>query len=1006
MTSKLWQGKAEIIKPQYKRCPAALWFLLAVLLVILPLIVTAQDKSPGSPLALKESQALVQEPENVAVTLPTSLQMARYLATPGSRYKALINITAAASVLSGAADDMEMDHVALAKQFEEDRAWLQMLIDRYGWVKPRSSVLDPAAWLVLGELQQHDLDDHELVFPGRTPEMVLMYQVFQRSQPRLAAANLPELLLRLEAAAIPIWDGFLQLTISEGSHDVAWKSVELGGLSNNARAAEQDELSPEYEVVDDISLAMSKLVLSTVDARPPDTRELIQLRYSLLLKLASFNGLDNSAARQYARQSLFIVNLLDGLHDGEYFEFIRGLVSVTSNLLEMQSVKDEFIFPAGWLVAELPIVSSNYAEKFANVDPRLNRVMAAVFDVLKNIVKASVDDQVPVDAPDETTVVIASHIKESRKILADSVAQMTLMIPDMSYYFDLPVRAKIVEEINICISIAASRDDAGQTIMTRSQFDACIEALLQLADKEARLAELSGDVNGPFTTVTLQRELNVPSWQRINYGIGYLHRRQPSTCQLPATALPNPLEWAVLATTITWFAETSPEYFYTPENEARLTQIRSIGEQLILELAEQAACLASGGAGPNDLLSRSLTDYELALRELGSGIKKAELDFRTQRLRPDADVSLARDGQQGTSYRPGDLVIEPCDKRFTCDMTGQLSTTRALIGLFPDEYLIAEQTGMGRIEICYQNMEWVQRRSELVRADDENVANYFGHMGFDLMGRYIEDDQVSDIFGFRFTSPEEYHYLFAQASEEVLKDSCPVEWVGTRVVTPLRQSRGGIVPDRLTYLAASRKLPSRLLQNNWDQGAEWRDWFVTGIGVAQMDIPPAPDIMTRLNQHLQTTYQEEQAEVYRRVLIPNSRNAEGDSVSLFTEMSQVSINKALIRMQLMLFYPQVLLSSNSIREAVTGDTGLLDGRVLRRFREDNVALTAANSMAAERLKMLRTAWSRQPDTVRRQGSIAPSLMHALTRVNMVYRQVFTNRSDPLQEVEVTASQAE
>jgi hypothetical protein len=836
--------------------------------------------------------------------------------------------------------------------------------------------------------------------------MVLMYQVFQRSQPRLAAANLPELLLQIEAAAIPLWDRFLQLTVSGDSHDVAWKSVELDWFPNNPPLAEQDESSSEYEVIDDIPLAMSKLVLGTVEARPPDNRLLIELRYSLLLKLAGFNGAENSAAEQYARQSLFIVNLLDGLHDDEYFEFIRGLVSVTSSLLETQSDKDELISPAAWLVSELPVVSSNYAAQFANVDPRLNRVMAAVFEVLKNIVKAPVKDQVPVDVPGETAVVIASHVKESRKILADSVAQMTLMIPDMSYYFDLPVRAKIVEEINICISIAASRDDAGETIMTRSQFDACIEALLQLADKEARLAELSGDVNGPFTPVTLQRELNVPAWQRINYGIGYLHRRQSAPCQLPATALPNPLEWAVLATTITWFAEVSPEYFYTPENETRLAQMRGIGEQLILDMAEQTACLATDGAGSSDLLSRSLTDYELALRDLDSGIKNAEMDFRMQRLRPGADVSLAGDGQQGTAYRPDDIVIEPCDKRLTCDMSGQLSTTRALIGLFPDEYLIAEQTGMGRIEICYQNMEWVQRRSELVRADDQNVANYFGRLGFDLVGRYIENDQVNEIFGFRFTSPEEYHYLFAQASEEVLNDSCPVEWVGTRVVTPLRQSRGGIVPDRLTYLAASRKLPSRLLQSNWDRGAEWRDWFVTGIGVAQLDIAPVSGIVTRLNQHLQTMYQEEQAEVYRRVLIPNARSSAGDSVSLFTEMSQVSINKALVRMQLMLFYPQALLGSDSIRESITGDTGLLDGRILRRFRENNVALIAANSMAAERLKSLRAAWSKQPEAMRRQGSISPSLVHALTRINMVYRQVFTNRSDPLQEAEITASQAE
>jgi hypothetical protein len=335
-------------------------------------------------------------------------------------------------------------------------------------------------------------------------------------------------------------------------------------------------------------------------------------------------------------------------------------------------------------------------------------------------------------------------------------------------------------------------------------------------------------------------------------------------------------------------------------------------------------------------------------------------------------------------------------------MSGTLSTTRALIGLFPDEYLIAEQTGMGQIEICYQNMEWVERRSELVRADDKNVANYFGRLGFDLVGRYVENGNASDIFGFRFTSPQEHHYLFAQTSDEVLQDSCPVEWVGTRVVTRLRKNRGGIVPDRLTYLAASRTLPSRLLQNNWAQGAEWRDWFVTGLGVSPLEVPASPAIMTRLDQHLQTLYQAEQSEMYRRVLLSGVRNSQGDDVSLFAEMSQVSIAKALIRMQMMLFYPQSLLNSDTIRMAIAGDAGLLDSRVLRRFREDNVALTSVSKVARERLSKLGKAWTAQTQAVRRQGSISPSLMHALTRINTLYRQSFTSLPEPLQEVEVTA----
>ena len=323
-----------------------------------------------------------------------------------------------------------------------------------------------------------------------------------------------------------------------------------------------------------------------------------------------------------------------------------------------------------------------------------------------------------------------------------------------------------------------------------------------------------------------------------------------------------------------------------------------------------------------------------------------------------------------------------------------------MIGLFPEEYLLAEQSGLGQIEICYRNMEWVERRSELVRPDDENVANYFGHLGFDLVGRYIEDDRASDLFGFRFTSPEEHHYLFAQASEEVLQDSCPTEWVGTRVITPLREDRGGIVPDRLTYLAASRTLPSRLLQGNWDGGAEWRDWFVTGIGVSPIEFTSIPEIKTRLNQHLQSLYQAEQAQIYQRILLPNFRDSQGDDVSLFDEMSRVSIAKASLHMHMMLFYPESMFNSDSIRKAIAGDAGLLERRSLRRFREENIALTSVNRVAAERLRDLQQAWSQQPVAVRQQGSPSASLTHAMTRINILYRQFFTSRPEPLEEIQV------
>lgn len=983
--------------------PPPLWAVLFMLMLPWSAWVPAQTElqkqiTVDAPVA---AQVVQQEPVEAAVevvSLPTSTQMAMALATPTLRNEAFLDLAAAKNVISYAQQNNAADAAVLAQKFLDDRGWLARLVERYGWNKPRSAVLDPAAWFVFEELQQHELPVMSLVHPDQTPLVVLVYQVFQRAGERMAAANLPVLLRRLEVDAIPVWRAFLELTGTQGSPEAEWKAVENEWFADRQfpqpiepedhgqstdllrnRKQSAQELKPEQgqPVREDLQ-ALSELVLSTVEARPPDARRLAELRYSLLNNASTqLSGL-MVVDRQQSSDILQLASVIDGLHEGRYFDFVRSLLAVTAGLLDRSEAPADLPLLVDWLIAELPAISAHYAVDFAAVDPKLNAAMAAAYKVLQSVTNRAGD-----------------AVKAPRAMLADAVAQLDLMIPDMGYYFHTPVRDRIVEEINVCTSIAASRDDEGYPAMTRSQYDACVENFLQLADQETRLAELSGNFDGPFTDDTLRRELSVTPAQRINYGIGYLHNRYSTDCPPPAVAMPNPLEWAVLATTMAWFAENSPEFFMTAENETRLARMRSIGEQLMLGLAEQASCFA--GTGLNDPVNRMLADYETALRALNAGIAKAETDFRTERLRPGADISLGLDASQPTGYRPDDLIIKPCDPKQVCEMSGSLSTTRALIGLFPEEYLVAEQSGLGRIEMCYQNMEWVDRRSELVRPDDDNVANYYGRLGFDLVGRYIENDRASNLFGFRFTSPDEYHYLFAQASEEVLQDSCPVKWVGTRVITPLREDRGGMVPNRLTYLAASRALPSRLLQSNWDRGAEWRDWFVTGIGVSPLEFASTLDIKPRLNQHLQSLYQAEQAEIYQWILLPNARNARGEDVSLFNEMSRVSLAKALLHMQIMLFYPDSMIDSDAIRMAITGDAGLLERRTLRRFREDDVALSSVNRIARERLKHLQQAWSQQPVTVRQEGSLSSSLMHAMTRINYLYRQFFTSRPEPLRE---------
>jgi len=409
-------------------------------------------------------------------------------------------------------------------------------------------------------------------------------------------------------------------------------------------------------------------------------------------------------------------------------------------------------------------------------------------------------------------------------------------------------------------------------------------------------------------------------------------------------------------------------------------------------------CLSSAGPGLGDPISRGLADYRHAQNQLVAGLREAELAFRAAHLKPGSDIMLHGDATQRTAFRNEQLVIGPCDPAQICEMNGTLEATRALIGLFPDPYLIADQSGLGEIEICYRNVRWVDRRSEPVREDDPHVANYYGHLSLDLVGRYHEDDATSEVFGFNFVSPGEFHYLFAAASDEVLADDCPTEWVGSRIVTSLGDNhRARVVPDRLTYLAAARSLPSQVLNANWSRREEWRDAFVTGRDVTAFELPADPGIADRVNQHLQDLYQAEQAEIYNAMFQPDP--LVGDSDSLAGLLESLRVSKALLRSYMNLFYPQLMVDSDEIRGYLEGQGSLLGFRVLRRFRESNVAVSSINETGLTRLEGFQALWNRQPDAVRRSGTSAISVAHAIVRLSALYQQYFVAPAEPASEAQ-------
>jgi hypothetical protein len=893
---------------------------------------------------------------------PVGLQtFAGQLADEESRVDTLLQL---AAVLRSQQRIADGENIVLEQNIAQERAWLDRLQERRGAADPVSPVLDPAAWVIRQDLLRQGLPAGSLLAVSGPGLEHLLRAAFQRSDERLAATTLSELLWRLESEATLHWSALLEQ--SESNDD-----LRQGLLGAFPVASDTGHDNPAAVSEVSVEILLNAIASDTTLEGPPDRQRTEALRFRLLVDLPT----QDQAARFVSVAFMRLGNLLDGLHEARYTRFAEGLLAVVGDLFEVDYATAAPV--ASWLVEQLPAISSTYARGFAEVDPRLNSTVAAAFDIARSLPSA---DSGPGQGDE----------------VADAVAQLALLMPDIEYYFDLPIRDTIVVNVDACVGLMVQPQDGEVGAMSRDLFDDCIENLVRMAETDTRSPGLSGGLQGPFGPSQLRREVSVTPVQRINFGLGYLAERHAGVCTLPGQPLPNPLEWSSLATLLTWFAERMPVYFQTPENEARLERMRRIGSQLIEATASQAACYSDAGAAASDPVSRLLADYEATMRRLSESLRQAVAAFRASVLAPGADIALESSALQETLYRPENLLIGPCDPADVCEVSAALSANRALVGLFPEPFLIADQSGMGDVEICYDNVRWVDRRSEPVREDDENVANYFGRFAFDLKGRFRTGDEAREVFGFRFTSPDEYHYLFAAASEEVLQDACPMEWVGSRIVTPLPNRWGGIVPDRLTYLAASRMLPSRLLDLNWERGAEWRDWFTTGLGVEPLDIHSQGDIVPSVNEHLQSLFLREQSTIYRALLdgvgLP-------DDIQARRHLQELTTQKGLVRMLLVLLYPRSLIHEDAIRRGIAGQGGLLDEELLNRFRELDVPVNQIVDLGMARQESFRMAWREQPVAALRDGSVAAGVAHALFRLDQVYRNYFRAPAAGLQEQE-------
>ena len=118
---------------------------------------------------------------------------------------------------------------------------------------------------------------------------------------------------------------------------------------------------------------------------------------------------------------------------------------------------------------------------------------------------------------------------------------------------------------------------------------------------------------------------------------------------------------------------------------------------------------------------------------------------------------------------------------------------------------------------------------------------------------------------------------------------------------------------------------------------------------------------------------------------------------------ELTARKALIRSYMNLFYPDSMIDSDEIRALLEGYGSLIDSAILRRFREANVAVSSINEAGLSRLQQFQSDWNRQPEIMRRSGSIASSVAHSIIRLNALYLDFFVLPSEKSETREAVVS---
>ena len=521
-----------------------------------------------------------------------------------------------------------------------------------------------------------------------------------------------------------------------------------------------------------------------------------------------------------------------------------------------------------------------------------------------------------------------------------------LVEPGFDRYMNLPFRQKIMQELEVCLNISREHEPNPQQPISENQFTGCLSDFARAALENAQSRELAGSLTKIDTKEAIDRALNLPYWQIIN--ILYANETQ-NECLDDEQELPNPLEWSLAAESILWFADRWPGLLQAyPKIKQKINAVINQGERLNKKLT----CINNNY---QELLSRHFEKIQQSWKNSKAEIKLVANEYNQQNLKEESDVDLLNGLQQQSNYKVKDAQIQACQAQTSCGVRVALEPTRALFGLFPNHLLIADQLKLGELKLCYDNVGWENRRAAPTHLDNDNVANYYGHFSFSLKGFY--NDEL--VFEKKLTNDEENLYLFGSSDESVLQQYCPLPIVGTNINTSLKRGTFGLVPNRLTFLTASRADTSKILTSNWQIGKEWRDKFIGSEAIAGVEIISV-NHLEELSQDVQQAFQGKSKEleklIYQTLLGQISQPTETQK-KLTQGLSDYSRSIKLFAAMLYFLQTEDYLLSDNIQSLIFGKTQIAKADEILKHYQNEQSINEFLEFMDNNLKINENKWN-------------------------------------------------